>query len=116
MGGHLTDREISKDGEGTSMSWGKAQHLDRRGQSRDRDEQTIGTTTPEQHSLRCSGRAWTLRLKLWRSVPGRGLGLPVWINLRGSGVVCHGLESGEPQEYGMKLGPIQEASNIVGDG
>ena len=33
---------------------------------------------PGHHSLRCLGRGWKLRLRLWRSVPGRGLGLAVW--------------------------------------
>ena len=40
---------------------------------------------PEQHSLRCSGGGWTLRLKLWRSAPGRGLGLAVWKQPEGLG-------------------------------
>ena len=30
------------------------------------------------HSLRSSGGGWVLRLRLWRSVPGKGLGLAVW--------------------------------------
>ena len=30
------------------------------------------------HSLRCSGGGWVLRLRLWRSFPGSGLGLVVW--------------------------------------
>ena len=29
------------------------------------------------HCLRCSGGGWALRLRLWRSVPRRGLGLEV---------------------------------------
>ena len=33
---------------------------------------------PRQHSLRLSGGAWVLRLKLQRSVPGRGLRLVLW--------------------------------------
>ena len=33
---------------------------------------------PGHHSLRCSGRDWALRLRLQRSVLGRGLGLGVW--------------------------------------
>ena len=33
---------------------------------------------PRHHSLRCSGRAWVLRLRLWRSGMGSGLVLTVW--------------------------------------
>ena len=32
---------------------------------------------PRHHSLKHSGGGWALRLRLWRSVPGRGLGLAV---------------------------------------
>jgi len=35
------------------------------------------------HSLRHSGGGWALRLRLWRSVPGRGLGLVVWRQTKG---------------------------------
>ena len=40
---------------------------------------------PGHHSLRCTGRGWTLRLKLRRSVPGRGLELAVWRQPEGLG-------------------------------
>ena len=33
---------------------------------------------PGHHSLRRSGGAWVLRLRLWRSVLRRGLGLAMW--------------------------------------
>ena len=54
-----------------------------------RATQIICTTTPEHHSLRCSGRGWVLRLRFWRSVPGRGLGLTTWRR-------PEGLESSSP--------------------
>ena len=28
--------------------------------------------------MRCSGRGWPLRIRFWRSVPERGLGVAVW--------------------------------------
>ena len=34
--------------------------------------------SPEHHSLRCLGGGWARRLRLWRSVSGKGLGWPVW--------------------------------------
>lgn len=40
-------------------------------------------TTFPQHSLRCLGRGWVLRLSLQRSVPGRGLWLAVWERPKG---------------------------------
>ena len=40
---------------------------------------------PGHHSLTCSGRGWVLRLRLQRSVPGRGLGLAVWRQPEGLG-------------------------------
>ena len=40
---------------------------------------------PGHHSLTCSGRGWALRLRLQRSVPGRGLGLAVWRQPEGLG-------------------------------
>ena len=33
---------------------------------------------PRPHILRCLGVAWVLRLRLWKSIPGRVLGLAVW--------------------------------------
>ena len=33
---------------------------------------------PGHHSLRCLGKGWVLRPRLWRSVLGRRLGLAVW--------------------------------------
>ena len=42
------------------------------------NEQTIGTTDLGHHTLRSLGRGWVLRLRLWRSVPGRCQGLVVW--------------------------------------
>ena len=40
---------------------------------------------PGHHSLRCLEGVWALRLKLQRSVPGRELGLAVWIQFEGLG-------------------------------
>ena len=37
------------------------------------------------HNLRCTGGGWALRLNLWRSVPGRGLGLAIWREPEGLG-------------------------------
>jgi len=34
------------------------------------------------------GRGWALRLRLWRSVPGRGLGLAVPVTARGAKEKC----------------------------
>lgn len=45
---------------------------------------------PGHHSLRGSGRGWELRLRLQRSVQGRGLRLAVWRQ-------SEGLGSGVPQ-------------------
>ena len=56
---------------------------------RERDAQTIGTTTPRHHSLRHLGRDWALRHRLQRLVPWRGLGLAEWRH-------PEGLESGVP--------------------
>ena len=53
------------------------QQPDWAGKSRERATQTVGSTTPRHHSLRHSGGSWVLRLRLWRSVLGRGLGLAV---------------------------------------
>ena len=33
---------------------------------------------PGQHRLKCWGRGWELRLRIWKSVLWRGLGLAVW--------------------------------------
>ena len=40
---------------------------------------------PGHHSLRCSGGDWALRLRLQRSVLGRGLGLALWRQPEGLG-------------------------------
>ena len=40
---------------------------------------------PRHHSLSCLGRSWALRLRLRRSVSGRGLGLAVWRQPEGLG-------------------------------
>ena len=50
-----------------------------------RATQTIVTIALGHHSLRHSGRGWVLRLRLWRSVPGKGLGLAVWREPEGLG-------------------------------
>ena len=46
----------------------------RKEKQRERDTQTMSTTTPGHHSLRCLGMGWVLRLKLQRSFPVRTLG------------------------------------------
>ena len=40
---------------------------------------------PRHHSLRYSGWGWALRLRFWRSVLGKGLGLAVWRQPEGLG-------------------------------
>ena len=55
----------------------------RREKQRDRHTQTICTTTPRHHSLRCLGGGWALRFRLWRSVLERGPGLTVWRQPKG---------------------------------
>ena len=42
---------------------------------------------PGHHSLRCLGGGWALRVRLWRSVPGRRLELTVWRQPEGLGSV-----------------------------
>ena len=81
---------------------------------------------PGHHSLRHSGGGWALRLKLCRSVPGRGLGLAVWGQPKGLrstvpqagewcamgwGVECHG--RGNPKDG---LGPQEKQSSTGGEG
>ena len=39
---------------------------------------TIYTTVPRHHSLGCLGGGWVWRLRLWRPVLGRALGLAMW--------------------------------------
>ena len=56
---------------------------------------------PRHHSLRCLGGGWMLRLRLWRSVPGKGLESVVWRQPKeqcatGREAVCYGLGSGMP--------------------
>ena len=41
--------------------------------------------TTGHHSLRHLGRCWALRLRLWRYVLGRRLGLVLWGQLEGLG-------------------------------
>ena len=57
----------------------------RMAKERERAAQTIGTTAPRHHRLRCSGGGWALRLRFWRSVLGKGLGLAVWREPEGLG-------------------------------
>ena len=84
LGSHRTaDGEMGRDG-GTSKSRRKAQQLDG-GQSREKTAKTICTTTPGHHSLRWSARGCMLRLRLWRSVPGRQLGFALWRQPEGLG-------------------------------
>ena len=54
------------------------------------------------HSLRCSGRGWVLRFRLQRSVTKRGLGLAVWRQPKGKGVVCHRQGSGMDTGWGVE--------------
>ena len=53
--------------------------------AKQRATQTISTTIPGHHSLTCLEGGWALRLGLWRSVPGKGLGLAVWRQPEGLG-------------------------------
>ena len=52
---------------------------------------------PGQQSLRCSGGGWELRVRLWRSVPGRGLGLAVCREPEGLGSSVPGLGRRMPE-------------------
>ena len=45
-------------------------------------------------SLGCLEEGWVLRRRIWRSVPGKGLGLAVW--RQPEEVVCQRLRSGMP--------------------
>ena len=71
--------------EGLQSLREKAQQPDWGRQSRERPAQIVGSTTFRHNSLRCLGRGWTLRLSLWRSVPGKELGLAVWRQPEGLG-------------------------------
>ena len=88
--------------------------------------QTICTTAPRHHSLRHSGGGWALRLRLQRSLLGRGLGLAVWrqpkdlgssvpwageLNTMGWVVECH-----SQGNLGGGLGLQEQQGTIVGAG
>lgn len=64
---------------------------------------------PGHHHLTHPGGGWVLRLRLWRSVPCRGLGLTVWREPEGTREPCAtaegALEETWPQE---KQGAIVE--------
>ena len=75
---------------------------------------SIGTTAFGHHSLRCLGVGWVLRLRLQKSLAGRGLGLAVWRQPEGLGSVlrerkrrpgsaeearCHCWRGREEEEY-----------------
>lgn len=81
---------------------------------------------PGHHSLRYSGQGWALRLRLWRLVPRRGLGLALWrqteglrsstqwageLYAMGWGVECQGRENpGEGPD------PQERQGTVVGEG
>ena len=77
LGSHLTDQKISQDG-GTSKSLKKSTAAGLRRAQQGESHTDHLHHRSRQHGLRCSGRGRVLRLKLQRSVPGRGLGLAVW--------------------------------------
>lgn len=83
-GSHLTNSEILQDGGGAQNPQRKGYYLASGGQSRKShtDNQYHHLVHP---SLRHSSRIWALRLGLWGSLPGRGLGLAMWKQPEGLG-------------------------------
>ena len=104
--------------EGTSKLLRKVQ-LDWGGESRVRATQTICAIASGYYSLRCSGRGWGLRLRLQRSLPGRGLGLAVWRQPEGSKewyAMGWGVEGHSWENLGGGLGPQEKQGTTVGEG
>ena len=68
------------------------------------------------HSLRCLGGGWALRLRLWRSVPGRSLGLALW-GARGARelyVMGWGVEHPSQGILGGGFGPQRSKVALLG--
>ena len=69
------------------------------------------------HSLRHLGGGWVLRLRLWRSILGRGLELAVWRQPEGAREWCAmgwGEEHHSPESAGGGLGLQEKQDTIVG--
>ena len=65
-------QRISWDRDGEPQSIGEKLNSQTEEGKAESATQTIGTTAPRHHSLRCSRRGWVLRFRLQRSAPGRG--------------------------------------------
>ena len=75
---------MALDGESQSLRRKLSSQIEK-GKAEKRTTQTTGTTTHRHHRLRHSGGSWALRLRLWRSVTGRGPGLAVYREPKGLG-------------------------------
>ena len=82
LGSHLTDGKISRV-RGTSKSLGKATAAGLRTAKQSESCTDHLHHWHRHHSLKPLGRGWVLRLRLRRSVLGRGLGLVVWRQPKG---------------------------------
>ena len=73
---------------------------------------------PRHHSLRHSGRDWVLRLRIWRSVPGRGVVQAGQREPVGLGAGCQMMESKAPQlrEPRKRSVPVGEARHGCWEG
>ena len=67
---------------------------------------------PGLHNLRCSGGGLMLRLRIQRSVPGRGLGLVVWRQPKGLRIRAP--QAGE--QYAMGWGVEHHSRGKLGEG
>ena len=88
----------------------KVKQLDWGGQSKARTKQYLHHC-PRHHSLRLLGRRLVLKLRLWRWIPGRELGLAVWRQPEGLGssVPLAGSRMPEPREPGRRSRPAGNA-------
>ena len=78
----------------------------------------ISSTTHGHYNLRHSGRGCVLRLRLCKSVPGRGLGLVVWRQPEGAGewyTKGCGVEHHSQGNLGGGLGLQEKQATIVGE-
>ena len=86
LGCHHINGEISQDGRDLKVAKKSATAgLRRTKQSESHTDHQHHC--PRNHCLKCQGRVWALKLRFWRSVLGRGLGL-AGDHLRGQGAVC----------------------------